>query len=70
MASLLGDTYDVSNKWLLLSVISKFANNAVLYSVEDTWQIPPPTSGTTFPPTYAVPSLYPYSKVVLPIVLL
>ena len=52
--------------WLLLSTIFKFASNAVLYIVDDTWQTPPPTSGTTFPPIYAVPSLKPASIVLEP----
>ena len=38
----------------------------MLYIVDDTWQTPPPTSGTTFPPIYAVPSLKPASIVLEP----
>lgn len=42
----------------------------MLYIVDDTWQTPPPTSGTTFPPIYAVPSLNPASIVLEPTIVL
>ena len=55
---------------MLLYTISKFASKAVLYNVEDIWQIPPPTDCITFPPAYAPASLYPAAIVLSPTTLL
>ena len=70
VASLPSFTYDVVNLWLLLFVISKLAYKTALYSVDDSWQIPPPIPGTTFPPEYIVASLYPFAIVLSPTILL
>ena len=51
-------------------MICKSDNNAALYSVEETWQIPPPISSTTLPPLYIGAALYPASIVLFPTTLL
>ena len=63
-------TYDVSKQWLLLSVISKFANSTALYSVDEIWQIPPPSPFVTCPSEKIAASLYPASTDLLPTTLL
>ena len=44
--------------------------SSTLYNVEDTWQMPPPTSWITLPPAYAPASLNPAAFVLFPTVLL